>query len=116
MTGPYHPGGGPMPAPHWASGPGVRVHVADVVIDDPSWARDPVSRSGPAIVVVIPVWDNPPEVRSVAAVEGRRRPGSAYGPRAVRLREALAAARRDGGLTQAQLAMKLGRPQSFVSK
>jgi transcriptional regulator with XRE-family HTH domain len=33
-----------------------------------------------------------------------------------RLRAVLVAARKDAGLTQAQLAKKLSRPQSFVSK
>ncbi len=38
--------------------------------------------------------------------------GSAYG----RLRERLKAARIEAGLTQAQVAHLVGRPQSFVSK
>lgn len=37
-------------------------------------------------------------------------------PRYLRLRDLLAAARERAGLTQTELAAKLGRPQSFVAK
>lgn len=41
---------------------------------------------------------------------------SVHSSRYERLREALVAARQDAGLTQAEVAKKLRRPQSFVSK
>ena len=41
---------------------------------------------------------------------------SAFSRKYARLREILAAARRDRGFTQASLAQQLRRPQSFVSK
>ena len=41
---------------------------------------------------------------------------SAYTSRYERFKELLVAARRDAGLTQVQLAKKLRRPQSYVSK
>ena len=41
---------------------------------------------------------------------------SAFTRRGKRLRRALAHARRAAGLTQVDLAKKIGRPQSFVSK
>jgi transcriptional regulator with XRE-family HTH domain len=41
---------------------------------------------------------------------------SAFSGKYARLREILAAARRDRGYTQASLAQQLRRPQSFVSK
>lgn len=41
---------------------------------------------------------------------------SVFSPAYLRLRDWLVAARRADGLTQAQLAERLGRPQSFVSK
>ena len=41
---------------------------------------------------------------------------SIHSPEHQRLRELLIAARRKAGLTQAQVAEKLGRPQSFVAK
>lgn len=43
-------------------------------------------------------------------------PKSAFTTRSKHLRELLAAARNDAGLTQTALAKKLRRPQSFVSK
>ena len=42
--------------------------------------------------------------------------GSVFTGKYERLRELLVQARKAGGLTQADLASKLGRPQSFVSK
>ena len=39
-----------------------------------------------------------------------------YSPTYVRLRQLLVAARKRAGLHQAQVARRLGRPQSFVSK
>jgi transcriptional regulator with XRE-family HTH domain len=42
--------------------------------------------------------------------------GSVFGARYARLRQVLVDARRRFGLTQVELAAKLGRPQSFVSK
>ncbi len=41
---------------------------------------------------------------------------SAFSRKYTRFRQLLADARRAAGLTQAELAKKLGRPQSFVSK
>ena len=41
---------------------------------------------------------------------------SAFTRKGVRFRRALADARRSAGLTQVELAKKLGRPQSFISK
>ena len=41
---------------------------------------------------------------------------SVYSPAYARLREGLIVARQERGLTQAQLAAALSRPQSFVSK
>ena len=43
-------------------------------------------------------------------------PRSRRSPRRVRLQDLLAAGRRAAGLTQWELAARLGRPQSFVSK
>lgn len=43
-------------------------------------------------------------------------PRSRRSPRRVRLQDLLADHRRGAGLTQADLAGRLGRPQSFVSK
>lgn len=41
---------------------------------------------------------------------------SVFSPAYRRLREWLVEARRERGITQAQLALLLGRPQSFISK
>ena len=41
---------------------------------------------------------------------------SLFSPAYTQLRESLVAARRSRGMTQAELAQLLGRPQSFVSK
>ena len=41
---------------------------------------------------------------------------SVFGARYARLRQVLVDARKRSGLTQVELATKLGRPQSFVSK
>ena len=43
-------------------------------------------------------------------------PRSRRSPRRARLQDLLAEGRRASGLTQAELAARLGRPQSFVSK
>lgn len=43
-------------------------------------------------------------------------PRSRRSPRRARLQELLVERRQSSGLTQAQLALRLGRPQSFVSK
>ena len=51
-----------------------------------------------------------------AADSIRRVPGSIYHLRYVRLRERLIAMRKTAGLTQVELASKLGVGQSFVSK
>ena len=41
---------------------------------------------------------------------------SIHSPQHVRLRELLVAARHKAGMTQEEVAVKLGRPQSFVAK
>lgn len=43
-------------------------------------------------------------------------PKSVFSPRYERFRELLIQARKDAGLTQSDLAVQLGRPQSYVSK
>lgn len=43
-------------------------------------------------------------------------PKSVYSPAYERLRELLIQARKEAGLTQNELASRLGRPQSYVSK
>jgi transcriptional regulator with XRE-family HTH domain len=47
---------------------------------------------------------------------GRRLPKSLYSVTYSRFLKLLRAARLDSGLTQAEVAQRLGRPQSFVSK
>lgn len=43
-------------------------------------------------------------------------PRSRHSPRYTRLKELLVRARADAGLSQVEVAARLGRPQSFVSK
>jgi transcriptional regulator with XRE-family HTH domain len=52
----------------------------------------------------------------MAQVEQIRFRSNLNEPAYVRLRQGLANARKDAGLTQTALAKKLGRPQSFVAK
>lgn len=42
-------------------------------------------------------------------------PQSPFGPRYERFRQLLRQARKDAGLTQVELAKKLGQPQNFIS-
>jgi ribosome-binding protein aMBF1 (putative translation factor) len=58
-----------------------------------------------------PFWDIPDWDSRLLSVTR-----SAFSRKYARLREILAAARRDRGYTQASLAQQLRRPQSFVSK
>lgn len=61
-------------------------------------------------------WDILKEDTTVPAMAGGRLPKSLYSKTYSRFLKLMKRARTDSGLTQVEVAKRLGRPQSFVSK